>query len=94
MSVFDNRGDDLVANWKPYKILSSPFEGAIRVSRTGYYVATWVKSNRRNVKPCTCAVCKKSIAKGSQRLYRPLGNPDDRMNRICEACGDAAPPAP
>jgi len=92
MSVFDKREPARPAHAHPYRVVGCIFDGLIRVWRVGHGHWNWVKSNRKNIKPTTCGACGVDIPAHSQRVYRPFGNAEDRMNRICEKCGDAAKP--
>jgi|GEM_PF-5065724 len=93
MSVFDNRESARPAHAHPYQVEGRLFEGVIQVWRVGYGRWYWVKGNRKNSTSATCGACGVDIPAHDQRVYRPFGYAEDRMNRICEKCGDAAKPA-
>lgn len=48
---------------------------------------TWVLSNTPIRKGQDCAICYLYFAPRGERMFRPLGNPQNRWERICIKCG-------
>ena len=71
-----------------YKIDSVVADGIIAVMSPEYGTQLWVLSNTNNRKNQQCAICKSKIKMNTQRMYRPMGNPSNRMYRICANCGN------
>ena len=70
-----------------YRIAGSPFLGALKVSSATYGLQLWALGNRPGYKSHLCCICSKKIAANTERMYRPMGNPGNRMIRICIPCG-------
>ena len=48
--------------------------------------ALWAKTSRAVRKNQACSICERLVEKGAELMYRPMGNPYDRMRRICVSC--------
>lgn len=55
----------------------------------GLGLQLFVKANKPNRKWQTCVRCLVVHKPGSHLFYRPMGNPKNRMQRLCSHCADA-----
>ena len=69
-------------------VVKQLFPGSIHVYAPGYGDQQWVLAKNKNRKHQTCKACGKECPSLTEIMYRPLGNTMNRMDRICEKCGD------
>lgn len=69
-----------------YRIRESSGGGLIIVDHPRHSRQLWAMGSRNGYKSHQCVICERTVAKNTEPMYRPVGNPQNRSKRICQSC--------
>ena len=67
------------------EVLHSLCPGAVMLDTLSYGVQMWIQASRGQRRPHKCCRCD-ALTANEDRLWRPFGNPQNRMHRMCPQC--------